>query len=212
MSTTIPTDALNTKTILASIQAAGYKTFTSETPYDLNVWGVRSNNPVANTFNDYLGITYRDQNNVWHTESWVATTDPGTYWLEGYDSSRVKGTAILVPGQYRSTYKVDLHGGKYEALCQRAGPVKVWRDSNRDDVLDWGEGPEYEGYYGINLHHASYTGTSTQVNKWSAGCQVIANIDDFNRFMTIVKRQTQFHPTWDKYTYTLLTQDQLVTT
>lgn len=208
MTTTIPTDALNTKTILASIQAAGYVTFTSETPYDLNVWGVRSADTTVNTFNDYLGITYRDKNLVWHTECWPATTDPGLYWLD--NPGNVNGTAILVPGQYRSTYMIDKHNGSYYALCQRAGEVKVWRDNDRDGVLDY-SGPTYSGYFGINLHRASSSGTSTQVNKWSAGCQVIANNDDFDRFMTLARRQAEYHPTWSKYTYTLLTQDQLVT-
>jgi len=208
MADTLNKDILTTENIFSSIQAAGYATFTSETPYDLNIWGVRTNDATVNKFNDYLGVTYRDENGVWHTECWIGTTDPGAYWLD--NPSNVNGTAILCPGQYRSTYMIDLHGGKYEALCQRAGELTVWRDKDRDGQLDY-SGPTYSGYFGINLHHASYTGTSTQVDKWSAGCQVWANIDDFNRFMTIVKRQTQLHPTWDKYTYTLLTQDQLVT-
>ena len=208
MAETLNKDILTTENILSSIQAAGYATFTSETPYDLNIWGVRTNDATVNKFNDYLGVTYRDENGVWHTECWIGTTDPGAYWLD--NPGNVNGTAILCPGQYRSTYMIDLHGGKYEALCQRAGEVTVWRDNDRDGQLDF-SGPTYSGYFGINLHHASYTGTSTQVDKWSAGCQVIANIDDFNRFMTIVKRQTQYHPTWTKYTYTLLTQDQLIT-
>ena len=208
MADTLDKDILTTENILSSIQAAGYATFTTETPYDLNIWGVRTDDTTPNVFNDYLGITYRDENGVWHTECWVATTDPGLYWLD--NPGNVNGTAILVPGQYRGVYMVDKHGGKYDALCQRAGEVTVWRDNDRDGQLTYG-GQTYSGYFGINLHHASYTGTSTQVDKWSAGCQVIANIDDFNRFMTIVMRQQQYHPTWTKYTYTLLTQDQLVT-
>ena len=57
------------------------------------------------------------------------------------------GTAILVPDQYRGVYKIDTHGGKrrYTALCQRLGPVKIWRDNNRDRIPDY-EGPIHEGH------------------------------------------------------------------
>ena len=186
--------------ILQRVKDLGYAVFENG-DYDLNLVGIRSKNPVANSFDDWMTCTYK-KDGRWVTHWWQCTTDPGTYWLEGYDSSRVAGTAILQPGQYRGVYKIDLHGGKYEALCQRNGPVKVWRDSNRDDTLDW-EGETFEGMYGINIHHASYTGTSTQVDKWSAGCQVIANIDDFNDLMSIAKLQVSKRG-WSSFTYTLI--------
>ena len=40
-----------------------------------------------------------------------------------------------------------------------------------------------EGFYGINIHKAGKD--STQVDKWSAGCQVFANEDDFAEFMSV---------------------------
>ena len=189
--------------ILHRIEKAGHKVFTSG-PYDLNLFGIRSPARKANTFNDFMGCAYQNEHMSWVVEYWGATCDPGTYWLKEYDEDRVSGTAILIPGQYRSVYKIDKHAGAYYALCQRAGNVSVWRDSNRNNVLDW-KGDEHEGMYGINLHHASYTGTSTQVNKWSAGCQVIANIEHFNRMMELAHLQLKHHPTWTKFTYTLLT-------
>jgi hypothetical protein len=191
--------------ILDAIDRVGVS-FRSDTPYDLNLFGIRSNNVESNTFDDLLGCIYRDEQLAFQLEVWPATTDPGLYWLQ--NPSRVEGTAILVPGQYRGVYRIDMHGGAYPALCQRNGPVKVWRDNNKDGTLDWG-GPEYSGYYGINIHHASYSGTSQQVNKWSAGCQVISNISNFNRMMELARLQIQFHPTWESFTYTLLTEDEI---
>jgi hypothetical protein len=193
--------------VLRSIKAAGYATFEADTPYDLNVFGVRSSDTTPNTFNDLVGIAYRCDAGHWHCETWQATTDPGTYWLE--HPGNVNGTAILVPGQYRGVYAVDYHNGQYLALCQRNGPVKVWRDNDKDGALDEG-GTVYTDAAGINIHHASSSGTSTQVNKWSAGCQVIADITDWQRFMWLVNQQQVFHPTWKSYTYTLLTEAQLV--
>ena len=194
--------------ILDSIKQAGYVAFEAETPYDLNLFGIRTEDATVNTFNDWVGCVYRDARMLWHCDYWPATTDPGLYWLE--NPSNVDGTAVLVPGQYRGVYKRDLHSGKYLALCQRNGPVDVWRDDDRDGVIDPDKSQVYSGFFGINLHHASYDGTSTQVNKWSAGCQVIANISNFNKMMDLSARQIEYHPTWTAFTYTLLTEDQIL--
>ena len=192
--------------ILTAISNAGYVVFTKNSPYDLNLFGVRRANTTPNSFDDLMGCCYRNERGSWCVEYWDATPDPGSYWLES--PGNVNGTAILVPGQYRGVYAIDLHGGKYEAICQRNGNVRCYRDNNKDDILDMEVGSIQSGMFGINLHHASYTGTSSQVNKWSACCQVIANIDDFNRMMELAHLQQNHHPTWTSYTYTLLTESQ----
>ena len=202
-------DVLTAQNVLQSIKAAGHKAFEGETPYDLNLFGVRSNSALTNIFNDLVGCVYRDESLEWQIECWRATTDPGLYWLQ--NPGRVAGTAILIPGQYRNVYKIDKHGGKYDALCQRNGDVSVWRDADRDNLLDPDKSKVYTGRFGINIHHASYTGTSMKVNKWSAGCQVIANIEHFDRMMELARLQIKHHPTWTKFTYTLLTEDQVIT-
>ena len=65
-----------------------------------------------------------------------------------------------------------------------------------------------DGMFGINIHHASYHGTSTQVNKWSAGCQVIASIDDFNTLMSLANKSKKQYG--NSFTYTLLDEQDLV--
>jgi hypothetical protein len=52
----------------------------------------------------------------------------------------------------------------------------VYRDNNKNDVIDFVSQSLDTGVFGINLHHASATGESVQVDGWSAGCQVFANI------------------------------------
>lgn len=201
--------------LLRAVEAKGHRVFLSGV-YNLNIIGVRTKGRVANAFDDELHVICWDKHRPDGVEGFTtaglihrcfrATTDPGTYWLT--NPSRVAGTAILVPGQYRSTYKVDLHAGKYRALCQRAGAVKVYRDSNRDDVLDMDPSTIAEGYFGINIHRASTRqGGSTQVDRWSAGCQVIADPDDFAELMRLAGLQTQHHPTWTTFTYTLIEED-----
>ena len=44
--------------------------------------------------------------------------------------------------------------GAHKALCQRNRKVKVWRDNNKDNILDW-EGETDTGYFGINIHRAN---------------------------------------------------------
>lgn len=78
--------------------------------------------------------------------------------------------------------------------------MRVYRDSNKDDSLDMDPGSIQAGYFGINIHHA---GEDSQfVNKWSAGCTVIANLASFEVFMSIIRKSQQI---WgDSFTYTLI--------
>ena len=50
---------------------------------------------------------------------------------------------------------------------------QVYRGNNKDNKVDAG-GPIDSGWHGINIHRASSSWQSKQVNKWSAGCQVLA--------------------------------------
>jgi len=165
--------------------------------YNLNTVGYRTLDRTVNTFNDYLFCTYFYENTVFfHT--WKITTDPGLYWL--MNPMKVSGTAILAPGQYRSVYSLDKHRGKYYALCQRNGSVKVFRDANKDIIMDY-ENSE-TGLFGINIHKAGWW--SKYVGKWSAGCQVFQRSRDFRYFIYIVRKAIEV---WgNKFTYTLLEQ------
>ena len=119
-----------------------------------------------------------------------------------------KGCAILVPGQYRGSHKLRLHQGKYLALGQHR-PVKVYRDRDKDGMYDFDETTIDEGLFGINIHRATkYAGkTSTYVDKWSAGCQVIASNDDWHCFLDICQTARD---TWNNnFTYTLLTSNDI---
>ena len=116
---------------------------------------------------------------------------------------REDGVAILKPGQYRGSHKLRLHQGKYMALGQQK-PVKVYRDNNLDNKYDLNESSLEEGIFGINIHRATGRtgGTSTRVDKWSAGCQVIANNDDWHCFLDICMTAREI---WgNSFTYTLI--------
>lgn len=196
--------------VLERIQSLGLKVFTNG-DYNLNLFGIRSPDRVSGTYDDLLGCAYK-VDGQWNVRYWAATTDPSLYYRES--PLNVKGTAILVPGQYVGVYTIDMHAGKYLALCERAGPVTVWRDNDLDRVLD--EDVETEsGYFGINIHASSSTpydqtrdrDEDSDVGVWSAGCQVHATTTGFREMMDLVNKQIETHPSWEKaFTYTLLDQ------
>ena len=113
-----------------------------------------------------------------------------------------KGTALLVPNQYRGAYKIDKHRGKYFALCQRK-EVSVYRDSNRDNITDFNPSTIDKGLFGINIHRSNPNKESSRVEKWSAGCQVFANPELYDKFMIMCQKSASI---WgNSFTYTLLT-------
>ena len=187
--------------LLDIVDSLGHAVFENGV-YNLNIIGIRSKTNEVNKFDDRICVVFRDELG-WITRTWPCTTDPGIYWLD--NPSNVTGTAILVPGQYRGVYKIGKHRGQYDALVQKGGAVKVYRDANKDEVLDMDPDTEQEGFFGINIHKAGEH--STEVNKWSAGCQVFANKDDFEEFMSICyAARTKWG---DSFTYTLIDEPEL---
>ena len=179
----------------------GYAIFSE--PFKLNIWGFRANSQTPNTFDDEIHVFLNIgtlKAPKWFYIVFAATTDPGTFWLK--NPSSPQGTAILNPGQYVNVYAIDLHRGKYKALCQRLGNVSVTRDYNRDAILDFNNGKVVTGQYGINIHRASRVGSTFKVDEYSAGCQVCKNADDFEFFMKLCEIHRSIHG--NKFTYTLV--------
>jgi hypothetical protein len=185
-----------------TVKKLGYVWFSDDSNkgFDVNIVGVRNATPgkkVTNVFDDLLTLSYKE-NGEWKFHSWPITTDPGTKAVQQY--SNPKGVARLIPGQYRSVWKVDLHQGKYEALCQRNGKVKVWRDKNKDMLFE--EVTIDEGMFGINIHRSNPKTESEYVENWSEGCQVFKRVRDFNSFMTICNKAKAIHG--NSFSYTLI--------
>lgn len=183
-----------------------YAYFT-ENDYNLNIIGIRNKERECNKFNDFITLTFK-VNGKWVAKIYPATTDPGkTYLNTPMSGNEKKGTAIIVPYQYRGIYQLGLHKNQYEALVQKKGPIAVYRDNNRDNRLDYDPRTIESGYFGTNIHRASTTGTSVEVNNWSAGCQVIANINNYNEFISICKKSAAIYG--NSFTYTLFDQRQI---
>lgn len=182
-------------------QEQGHVIYTE--PYRLNIWGFRANTETPNVFDDELHVfTNISQTKItkWAYLVFKITTDPGTYWLK--NPMNPQGTAILKAGQYRDAYRIDRHRNKYYALCQRLAKVTVIRDYDRDAVLDFNNGKEATGMFGINIHRARKAGDTLTVDKYSAGCQVFKNAQDFDFFMKLCEVHRKLYG--NKFTYTLV--------
>ena len=174
--------------------------------YNLNIIGVRSNqnNKVTNKYDDCLVLIYNTETG-WKRQIYSITTEPGLSIMKA--PSNAKGTAILAPGQYRGTYKIDKHCGKYDALCQRNKPVKVYRDNNKDDIYDYNPENTETGMFGINIHRSNETWTRSTVDGYSAGCQVFNDPKEFISFMNLIKKSAKIYG--NCFTYTLVNEEDI---
>jgi len=195
----------NKDKIKAALNSKGYKWFAGKN-YDVNIVGIRNSQTlehVTNKFDDLMTISYRDECGEWNYFEFECTTDPGKHWVENLMNE--SGVAIVKEGQYRGSHEIRKHRGQYDALCQK-GLLKVYRDKNLDEAYDFNEENVAEGYYGINIHRAG--ANSTQIDKWSAGCQVFAKRKNFDFFMDIMYNAKA---AWgNSFTYTLINSDDLL--
>ena len=183
--------------ILDVMERNGLRTFNR--PNELNIIGIRSSNTVSNKFDDVLHVCYSTELGTWHQHIFHCTTDPGTYFLNRPMNNL--GTALLKHGQYLNAYQLGIHRGKYKALVQRK-PVTVYRSKNSNTDIDSKTSNTQTGLFGINIHHASGSGTTEDVSRWSAGCQVIANINDFKELISLAEKHAKLYG--NQFTYTLL--------
>jgi hypothetical protein len=175
-----------------SLEAKKYLFF-EQGDYNLNIIGIRNSatgKKVTNAFDDFFTVAFK-KDGVWIVKTWPCTVDNG------------KGTARLVPNQYRGSHHVGLHQGKYEALKQ-CGPVTVYRDFSNDGVYQ--EDKKETGIFGINIHKAG--ADSVRVDDWSHGCTVFKRVADFNEFMLIAKKAATIQG--NRFTYTLIETKDLL--
>lgn len=183
--------AYSADAVIATMANLGYPT---KDDGQMNIVGVRSSETRANEFDDVMYFIWRE-GDEWLHKAFRVTTDPGTFWLE--NPMRAEGAAIVVEGHYPGAYTWGSHRGQYETLVQRGGRIKVYRDANRDQIIDTDESTIMEGFFGCNIHKAG--ADSERVHKWSAGCQVFAREADW-RYAMALCRSTEA----ESFDYTLL--------
>lgn len=173
-------------TALAAFDRKNY--FLDERDFALNLFGVRSpSRSAGDSFDDQI-IALMKVDGEWFKEEWPATVDASLKYLK--NPINRNGTAGLVPGQYLDIWKIDDHNGWVETLCQRNGPVRVYRDSNRDSNLDYKDSTIQSGNFGINFHPGS-----------SAGCQTFKKTRHHKQMMKLAYKHQRLVS--DKFSYTL---------
>lgn len=172
----------------------------------LNIFGVRNETIVPDKFDDVIGCIYTDNHGVRKMFTYDATTDPGLHYLLNPMNS--KGCAILVPGYYKSLWKIGLHKGT-QAFVQ-ATPCIVTRDFDRDNLLDFSTLVRERGMYGIDLHGVTGATIKFIVGRYSAGCQVVNANANLAQLLTLghMQIQTIKHPF---FSYALFEQKDIVT-
>lgn len=177
--------------------------FYKQGDYNLNLYGIRMDDVLDNYFSDTLGCIY-NINGVAQQMNIPATTCPGLYGGHAALNPRKEGVAIMVPGHYPKLWKfVDDYTTwlNYPFLWQ-VGKVKLWRDNNKDTVIDHVNEGEYGPGTGINCHRMSWNNVSGQpVNNWSEGCQG-AEEPEFKKLLEPLRKSTAIFG--NVFSYTLL--------
>lgn len=161
--------------------------------YNVNIWFIRNSTITTDAFNDVCFLYWKEfKTNKWVGKLYKVSTNPGLYYLNS--PQHKQGTAIVVPGQYIKTHKIDLHrkgtSSEHEALCHRNGVVLVYRDNNKDSILDIG-GDIYRNGAGLNAHRpTNYSQKTGKVNRSSAGCLISATREQFDDLKNKKSKET----------------------
>lgn len=162
--------------------------------HEFHLVGIRSQESISDRFDDSMYVIWK--NKIIGGPYWC-TTNPGQYYLQNLLNP--KGTAILVADkQYHNCFKLGLHKGK-DALIQ-CDNLLVYRDKDLDNLAEEaGEIIDAPESCRIDIHGANTSITSIIVGKWSAGCQVIADPDDFRELLSLCRSTAK-----GLFTYSLL--------
>lgn len=192
--------------ILNVMKSKNYRVYEGNNPSNrsFNIVGIRNKALSPDKFDDTLAIFHLIPGAT-DLLMFPITTDPSPYYLKNPVNS--KGTAVLKEDQYVDTYAISQHsppsGNKHQAVCQRLAKVTVFRDGDKDGKLNF-KSPDL-GMHGINIHRGPSNGDWDSKNKnYSAGCQVFADADDFNIFMSRARDERK--NVGNVFTYTLLNQ------
>jgi hypothetical protein len=160
-----------------------------EIPKGYWLLGVRSNEDTPNIFDDKIYL-FKGEEFVLVTS---ATTNPGTPTLKQFEKVNKAGAAVLKSDVwYYNLWKYGRHNGKIEALLQIGNSVQVYRDKDKDSKAEE-QGELQKGYFGINFHPNTYDiaadNTGATIGWWSAGCQVVNDMDKYREMIKLLKTE-----------------------
>ena len=183
--------------------------------FNLNIIGIRSNSNNSKEFDDFLYVAFEEyynknekDNKFYKKKQYLkfnCTLNPGKFYLNNLMDPG--GAAIIFEGQHLGAWKL---GSFYstDALIQ-IKPIKIYRDKNKDDVIDLDSKNVTTGLYGIFVHEHFQTGDiAKEINKSSAGCIVLEKRSDFKVFIDTCKMQKS-NSYGDTFSITIYNKEQV---
>lgn len=187
-------------------QKKGYPFF-ERGNFNLNFFGVRQHDHDSQRpgqWDDVMGLMYRHPKKGWLHFLYEASVDAGSYYTR--NPMNPSGTAFMKEGHYGGLYARGKHSGRFEALRQ-VSSVTVYRDNDRDSVIDLHPDTTQQGMFWINVH-CSFERNSNY--KSSAGCQVTRarySDDEYWQFLWHFDESAKI---WgNKFSYTLFDSHDL---
>ena len=163
--------------IKKSVLDLGYKWFEGG-DYDLNIIWVRMNDNVNNKMDDYCLTCYTVQGVEYVTQV-RANTLPGTYGglYNPVTVRGITGTAVVQPQQVLGAYHYNEIGFPkndynpfHSSYFSPTKSIKIWRDNNRDDEIDYMQPEDSPPSDVICWHFQGEPISSPGHNPWSIGC------------------------------------------
>lgn len=201
-------------TLKKTVASLNYKWF-EDRP---NIIGIRTTLLIPDIFNDILTVTYKE-NGLEKMKAYCITTEPGVFYQKNLLNP--EGCAVVQPGQFIDSYAIGFHKG-YDGKkmnpktnqpypAHRAlvliGDITIKRDKDLDGIAG-NSGKIMSGKNtGCNIHGAVRSDMTKTIGPWSAGCQVFAAWREKEDFVDICEKYRII--TKNKFTYTLVTEDQL---
>lgn len=161
---------LTQKVITNTLNNLGYPVF-EKGDYNLNFGIVRSENRNADAFDDVMYLFFK-KDGAWQIHLFPATADPGLDHLQNpvFQEAITGGSAILAEGYYKNLWQCGYFKGT-KALLPRT-KVWVYRDKNKDAILDMSRKTLQYIDAGILVHQSFQGMKANRVGRSSAGCQV----------------------------------------
>lgn len=180
-------ETITPEVIRKTYQSLGYPFF-DKGDFNLNLGIIRSENRKSDSFDDVAYIVYK-QNGIETIFKCWATADPGRDHLVNpqFPEAQTGGTAIIAEGFYRGLYSLGWYLGTKALIPVK--PMAVYRDKNRDDILDLDQKTIQWGNWGTLWHdHLQVLDEALRVGRSSAGCFNMKRRSDHNKFISICER------------------------